>query len=362
MATLLAIDIDPPRLVSVECGLPGAPAKTKLDLGVPRALAKSPDSMNLAVATEDNVLIVDPSSLSTITMLNIGYSSMAAFSPCGSYLALGGCNEGSLYLYAARSWVLIKALIEHASYLLAANFTPSSRKLVTSGQDARIVIWSVPSLDVIQTICFAAPDTSILAVLFISETQFIAASDDHRVNLYVEGPGLQFHNQMALTHHTAEVFALAMSPSNDIFASASADGTVKTYSTRTLDLLGSYILAGPVRSVALVDSNTIVAGIKGNYMTELSTSTGAIKQYGAFVFPRAIIVSPHMSIIEPAAAPDQREQADMRMKQMEEEIDRLKSELAEAKSIVHVLRSGKTPIGDHLDSIGLSKVRSVSLL
>lgn len=174
--------------------------------------------------------------------LHLGKQSRFAIAPGQSSLA-ADTSSGRVRLWNYQTGALLKNFEPDDSWASALAFTPDGKSLVIGTEKGVLRVMDVATWIVTRTIDLDSP------------IQSLAASAEHIVVGYSEGTLaiLSFEDQPSVPEvkkQSGAIEALAFNPKGELFASASADHTVKVWDTRTLKLLCS--LQGHVAAVVAV--------------------------------------------------------------------------------------------------------------
>ncbi len=109
------------------------------------ALAFSPDSRWLAVATTDKSIIIwRTGAWEHVTTLKKHDARVyaVAFSPDGNYLA-SASHDGTIHIWRTGNWELIRTLTNHGEGVLSVAFSPDGKWLASAAMDNTVHIWEV---------------------------------------------------------------------------------------------------------------------------------------------------------------------------------------------------------------------------
>ena len=190
-----------------------------------------------------------------------------SFSPTGETLASG--SWGTIYLWNVNTGKLKKTFTNPDSFgeIKSISFSPDAHMLASSSEDKYIDIWDTTTGELEKTL----PPTNVFG-----EINYISFSPDGRILVSASEKTIQMWNvhtgtlDKILTGHKEWVEDIAFSPDGNTFASASRDGGVRLWDTRTATL--KYTLTAyretqhgrypdPKWTVAFSpDGNTLAAG------------------------------------------------------------------------------------------------------
>lgn len=105
----------------------------------PHALAFSPTGDYLAVGTVEGLEIWRTKNWTKKTVLPARWSTTVAFSDSGSLIAAAEGN--SVHIWSTENFEEIVSLIGHRSSVNCVAFSPTSRHLVSCGEDGQIITW-----------------------------------------------------------------------------------------------------------------------------------------------------------------------------------------------------------------------------
>jgi serine/threonine-protein kinase len=109
-----------------------------------RAVALSPEGNTVAVAGAGGVELWDVAKKRIGLKIQADFVYTIAFSPDGKYLAGGGFRTVSLWnAVTGKGFIVFPQ--KHESPVVSVAFFPNGKFLVTSGEDGRVVVWSVAS-------------------------------------------------------------------------------------------------------------------------------------------------------------------------------------------------------------------------
>lgn len=253
----------------------GAQARAFNDPATPTAVATSADGQKLALAGDDKLVRIYQIANGQVLQTLTGHATAAtsvSFSQDGSRLAsLTGSAE--LIVWDATSGQLLESLTE--ATLTAAVFDFQLDRLLT-GDKAGVIMQ--------RPLRFArhleGNQQAITSLLFHSNGQTVfATSKDGSFRGYSTGNG----QQTFATNHGAAINALAMSPNEQVLATAGENNVVRLWQTNGGGF-GPQQLAGfpgPVKSVAFaLDGEKVVAGCAGEKPVALvfEFQSGALQQ------------------------------------------------------------------------------------
>jgi len=235
-------------------------------------LVFDPDGSMLASASRDGKGIIelwDPRTGSLIRTLDPGDDAWAmAFSPNGRWLASGGAI-GPVQLWDVRTGSLLRTFSGHGTWVLSVAFSPDGGVLASGGRDRTIKLWDPSTGSLLRSIAnafsfhvgpqgqtdwppYAAPLT------FSPDGGSIAsASGDGKIRVWDSRTGGPIRTLTipsvsgAKTKFYTDVWSVAFTPDGRCLASGSWDSAIRLWDSNSGALvrtLGGH--AGPVRSVA----------------------------------------------------------------------------------------------------------------
>ncbi len=200
------------------------------------SMAFSPDGKSLAVASYKEVVLVDPSSGTTLRHLT-GFPDQVtavAFSPDGTRLAGAGGSpgrQGEVRLWETRQWREVGVLRGHDDTVLALAWRPGSDQLATASLDKRILVWNGPTGQVVREIKSHADIVNALAYS-PDGTRLASGSADKTAKLFDADTGLQ---TAGLSTHNDAVLQVVFSPDGQFLATASADRSIALWKLDSLN-------------------------------------------------------------------------------------------------------------------------------
>ena len=293
---IISIDSAARRIHSVNA-THGDDMKTAALRDEPWDIALSPSRNHLAVAINSATLIMDPSALDIIQDMREHGSTALAYSADSQYFAIG--DNPSVTLFTVHSSLSSSA--EDGTYRMTAKrgdkhtdivgslqFSPSSSILASGSWDRTTVVWSVPELSPIRSLGGHVLDVNV--VLFIDSNRLVTGSDDHMIRVWdaVSGACVKMTSE-----HAEEVKTLALSPNQSLLAVGGCGSDTLLFDTATLQVRHTIKAGERVHSLAFLNGDTILLGIRGMKLAAFSVTSGQpIAQYALHADPRKILVVP----------------------------------------------------------------------
>jgi len=207
----------------------------------------------LLLLTDTAAITLDGATLHPIQSVPVNISTpFVAISPDGRTLAVqsrdlgGGIFGDSFSLVDVATGRRTPAAGSHAAQIDAMAFTPDGRSIVTTGDDANVIVWSAATAAPVETLTGHASRIAGLAISADGRTIYTSALDGvifgwdiggsrrfgspFTIGIGIAGPAGQRYEQPAL----------AVSPDGSRFAMRGAKGDVAIVSTRTVDVQSSF--------------------------------------------------------------------------------------------------------------------------
>ena len=253
----------------------GLPERAKMRIGKApiTEIAYSPDGWRIAAATHEDIWMYDARSGVVLKLLTGHTDSVltVAFSPSGNYLASGG-SDGTVRGWNVRSGTLFETITGHGGSVRSVRFSPDGSTLASAGEDKLIRLWDVWNADLKRTL--VGHSEPVHTVAFSPDGLMIASgSRDGAIILWDIQTGNKLHT---LEGHAEPVSSVAFSTDGLTLASAggpysvnprlSRDGRIKLWDTRTGEQVGT--LEGhshTVGSVAFSPDGDVLASGGGWY-------------------------------------------------------------------------------------------------
>jgi WD40 repeat protein len=157
-----------------------------------------------------------------------------ALSPDGKQLAAGGSADRTVNVWEiaklGESTKPVQVVENHADWVFAIAFLPDGKHLVTCSRDKTAKIWDLVAKESVVT--FPGHQNTVYAVASKADgKQAISAGEDNEVRFWnTTGEGKQVR---AGAGHSARIHRIATHPTKPLFATCSADQTVRIWNADT---------------------------------------------------------------------------------------------------------------------------------
>ena len=162
--------------------------------------------------------------------------SQAAVSPDGRWVAAGG-ERGTLVLFDAESGELMHRLAGHHpdEQIRDIVFHPAGRWLASTGNDSRIILWSLPTHNRPPAILreWRTPGAMMSLAVSPDGRRLASGGDDHDIAIWDPENAASVAILKGHRASISEVTGLAYSPNGRYLASASHDGTARLWNAET---------------------------------------------------------------------------------------------------------------------------------
>ena len=249
----------------------------------PWDLAVTPDGQMLVLATKENTLVVESSSLKIIKTLETGKTYAVSISPDGKNVAIGG-KDKTVIVYSLPLLERTAEKKQHESTVRAIAFSPSSRLVVSGSDDKTAIIWRLPNLELLQTL--TGHSESINVAIFPSENIVITGSADTTIRIWSLRANQPSTNQSIITHKN-DVTCLASSPNGRLFASGGNDNVIFIFDSASWECTQRIECSNHVVEIRFKDNNTIIAGISNNKLFVYDVNNGS-RIESAFAFHESV--------------------------------------------------------------------------
>lgn len=181
-----------------------------------------------------------------------------AFSSDGSRIATAAFDR-TVRLWNGHDAELLATLAGHKGWVLSAAFRSDGERVVSASQDRTVRVWDVTSGSEIAVL--HGHTSACRAQYAADDATIVARADDGSVRLW-DAAGAE--RDARLSGHTSFVYDVAVHPDSRRAASASWDGTVRLWDTRTDEEL--FVLQYP--------SETVVTGVAFHPSGKLLATVG----------------------------------------------------------------------------------------
>ncbi len=150
----------------------------------------------------------------------------AALSPDDRWLAVGGWMKyDEIRLIDFRTGEIVALLKGHSNVLLGLDFSPDSRRLVSSSSDKTAIIWDVLNQKKLHVL--EGHEMRIYGVAYSADNSMVATgSDDDSIKLWDAYSGRLI---TTMTGHTKDVLSLVFTPDGRYLLSGSDDKTIRLW-------------------------------------------------------------------------------------------------------------------------------------
>ena len=169
----------------------------------------------------------------------------AAFAPDGQSI-ITGSQVGTVRQYDIATGALMRDLVPHADSVWTLAFTAGGQQLVSAANDGEILVTSLDSVDILNI--FQNHTQVFDIALSPTEPVFAVGAPDYSVQINSLETGAEI---TVLRGHTNVIYALAYSPDGRTLVSASADNTLRLWDVTTGETIR--VLSGHTGVVRDVD-------------------------------------------------------------------------------------------------------------
>ncbi|MEH2273215.1 MAG: AAA-like domain-containing protein [Nostoc sp.] len=244
-----------------------------------QTIAFSPDGQTIASASHDNTIKLWRVNSPLVKLLN-GHQEMVwrvAFSPDGQLLASVAGKQVKLW---RRDGSLAKTIFEEDSRMLSLDFSPDGRTLAIVGSGGVVRLWE---LDRNQRTILKGPGIGLLGVSYSPDgNRLVTVGFDYKLRLWQRDSNGQFQLHQVIQAHTGRIWDIVYSPNGQFIASASADGTIKLWTSENSERLlekPDRILEGhksEVFGVAISPNSQFIASTGGDGCLRLWKRDGTL--------------------------------------------------------------------------------------
>jgi WD40 repeat protein len=241
------------------------------DMGVPMAVAFSPDGAQIAVTAWNGAFLWRTDGTAAPRKLEGDGTSVnaVAFSPDGSIIATGGVDK-MVRLWKSDGTPATKApLSGHADAVWGLSFSPDGEVVASASSDRTVKLWQIDGA-LLSTL--AGHGDAVRAVAFSHNGKTLAsASDEGTVKLWaLAGPSAALE---ALTHDQT-VYAAAFSPNGRMILTTSGHGGLTTWDPDGKFRQDYKFQYGPIIAVAFSRDGKMVATAAADRTVWLSAIEG----------------------------------------------------------------------------------------
>lgn len=194
------------------------------------ALAVSPDGKTVVTGAMDTPTRVWDARTGAVRATLPGQdkgANAAAFSPDGALFAVASI-DGPASLWDAASATEKRKLEGHERKIAQMVFSHDGRRLVTASWDGTARIWDVAGAA--PPVVLKGPEGWVTAAVFSPDDRTVAIAAGEQARLFDAATGALRHE---LSGHEQQVNAITYSPGGELLATASLDGTLRTWRSDT---------------------------------------------------------------------------------------------------------------------------------
>jgi WD40 repeat protein/tRNA A-37 threonylcarbamoyl transferase component Bud32 len=199
--------------------------------GSTRTVAFSPDGQIIALGSADSdVRLWNPKTGEVISLHgHDGSIASVAFSPDGKKLA-SASDDKTARLWDLKSMQTTAILTNHEDVLWCVAFSHDGSMVVTTSRDCTAALWSAAAGRLISRSHRGSTDVPKCKAAFSRDDSMIAVAEVHGlIQLFQHG---SWGDPRMLLGHTDGAWDLTFSPTEDLLASASVDGSVRLWNTK----------------------------------------------------------------------------------------------------------------------------------
>ena len=253
----------------------------------PYTLALSPNNCIIAVGTSKGVQIRDPLTFEFETALHIAsWTTAMAFLPHGSVLAVNG-QKNSIIIFKLPTGQVIAHRKYHKEGITDLAFSPSSKFLVSTSIDKSCVLWLASNFSVYKVIQLGTSFANCIA--FIDDSRLVAGNRNSTIQVLDIELGVI---DREIAEHGAEVTCIAINHDNSRIASGGRDQNVKIFDVSSYSCLMNFCCESIVWKVTFYNADTVLAAVDDR--TVIVIEHGKLtKKFSQHSLPHGIEVYPH---------------------------------------------------------------------
>ncbi|MEU5690826.1 trypsin-like peptidase domain-containing protein [Actinosynnema sp. NPDC020468] len=191
-----------------------------------QALAYSPSGELLAIARTAHVELVDPDSLTPLSVLwPLGRIADVAFSPDGRTLAVA-LRDGWVVVYDVELGGVVRTWRAHSAAVNSLAYSPDGTRLATASSDCTARVWETSGWNEVRELTGHA--RRVRSVAYSPDGNWLAtASDDNTAVLWDAVAG---RRERVLADHLGAVSGVVFSPDSTTLATSSGDHCTRLWS------------------------------------------------------------------------------------------------------------------------------------
>ncbi len=162
----------------------------------------------------------------------------ARFSPDDKYLATGASDD-SIILWDVDSGEVLEYLQGHSGWVTDLSFSPNSKYLISGSADKKVMVWAIPRGYMLRE--SREFESEIWAVKYLTETEYLVGEANGDLSLWNSETARETRRVNGA--HNGAIRAIAYSPKANQVFTASNDGTVKIWDSKSLNLIATLTMA-----------------------------------------------------------------------------------------------------------------------